>query len=57
MIEKAFFVGAEMKYLVRIGRDGLWEIRMAPGPGQQSYSPGEAVFLHWSASDGRLFFE
>jgi spermidine/putrescine ABC transporter ATP-binding subunit len=56
-IEKALFIGSEMKYLVRVGRDGLWEIRKTPGTQLQSYSPGEAVFLHWSTSDGRLFFE
>jgi len=56
-IEKSLFVGSEMKYLVRVGRDSLWEIRMTPGTQLQSYRPGEAVFLHWSAADGRLFFE
>lgn len=56
-IEKALFVGSEMKYLVRVGRDGLWEIRMTPGTSAGSFAPGEPIFLHWSASDGRLFFE
>ncbi len=56
-IEKAFFVGSEMKYLVRVVPERLWEIRMPPGIHRQSFAPGEPVFLHWSVSDGRLFFE
>jgi len=56
-IEKVFFVGSEMKYLVRVVSDRLWETRMTPGIHRQSFAPGEPVFLHWSVSDGRLFFE
>lgn len=56
-IEKAFFVGSEMKYLVRVVHDRLWETRTRPGIPRQSFAPGEPVFLHWSTSDGRLFFE
>ena len=56
-IEKALFAGSETKYLVRVGHDRLWEVRMTSGAHLASFAPGEPVFLHWSLSDGRLFFE
>ena len=56
-IEKALFAGSETKYLVRVGRDRLWEVRMTSEAHLASFAPGEPVFLHWSLSDGRLFFE
>ena len=56
-IEKVLFAGSDTKYLVRIGHDRLWEARMASGADLASFAPGEPVFLHWSLSDGQLFFE
>ena len=55
-IEKTLFAGSETKYLVRVGRETLWEARTS-GLATPAGAPGEAVFLHWASSDGRLFFE
>jgi spermidine/putrescine transport system ATP-binding protein len=56
-IEKLFFAGSDTKYLVRVGHDHLWEVRMTSALHTQSFAPGEPVFLHWSLSNARLFFE
>ncbi len=56
VIEKALFAGSDTKYLVRVGRENLWEIRTA-GASSLSYAPGDRVFVHWALPDGRLFFE
>ena len=56
-IEKVFFAGSDTKYLVRVGHDRLWEVRMTSAAHSASFTPGETVFLCWSATDGRLFFE
>ena len=56
-IEKALFAGSDMKYLVRVGPTYLWEARMPSGARSPAFAPGDPVFLHWSLSDGRLFFE
>lgn len=55
-IEKTLFAGSETKYLVRVGRESLWEARMS-GTATVAFTPGEHIFLHWSPADGRLFFE
>ncbi len=55
-IEKTLFAGSETKYLVRVGREALWEARTS-GLATPASAPGDAVFLHWASSDGRLFFE
>ncbi len=56
-IEKVLFAGSETKYLVRVGHDRLWEVRMTSGAPPAPFTSGEPVFLHWTLSDGRLFFE
>lgn len=56
-IEKVLFAGSDIKYLVRVGRDRLWETRATRGASSPSFATGDPVFLHWSLSDGRLFFE
>jgi spermidine/putrescine ABC transporter ATP-binding subunit len=56
-IEKVLFAGGDTKYLVRIGHEILWEVRRPSAAQQESFSVGTPVFLHWSFSDGRLFFE
>jgi len=55
-IEKVLFAGSETKYLVRVGRDRLWEARTT-GAGESPHAPGDAVFLHWAPGDGRVFVE
>lgn len=55
-IEKALFAGSETKYLIRVGRDALWEARTT-GAGPLPYASGDPVFLHWALGDGRVFFE
>ncbi len=55
-IEKALFAGSDTKYLVRVGRESLWEARTS-GMATPACAPGDAVFLHWTSSDGRVFFE
>ncbi len=56
VIEKALFAGSDTKYLVRIGRESLWEIRTT-GTVEPSFASGDRVFVHWALSDGCLFFE
>ncbi|MEK6801951.1 MAG: ABC transporter ATP-binding protein [Nitrospirota bacterium] len=56
-IEKVLFTGSETKYLVRVGRDRLWETRMTSNTSLSSFAAGDPVFLHWSLADARLFFE
>ena len=56
-IEKALFAGGDMKYLVRVGRECLWEVRMPLRADNESLPLGVPVFLYWSFADGRLFFE
>lgn len=56
-IEKMFFAGSDTKYLVRVGPDHLWEVRMTSAMHARSFDQGEPVFLHWSLSDAQLFFE
>ena len=56
LIEKALFAGSDTKYLVRVGRESLWEIRTT-GATSLSYAPGDRVFVHWALPDGALFFE
>ena len=56
-IEKVLFAGSDTKYLVRIGRECLWEVNRPSAADSAALSPGAPVFLHWSLSDGRLFFE
>ena len=56
-IEKVLFAGSDIKYLVRVSHDHLWEVKMTSTAHPASFAPGESVFLHWSLSDGRLFFE
>ncbi len=55
-IDKTLFAGSETKYLIRIGRESLWEARTS-GSETPALTPGEHIFLHWASSDGRLFFE
>ncbi|MCE3223459.1 MAG: potA [Nitrospira sp.] len=56
-IEKVLFAGSEMKYLIRVSRDHLWEVDTRPSAHSAGFTPGATVFLHWSTSDGRLFVE
>lgn len=56
LIEKVLFAGSETKYLVRVGRDSLWEARTTGGT-QASFVSGDPVFLHWALADGRMFSE
>lgn len=56
VIEKVLFAGSETKYLVRVGRDTLWETRTT-GSVQPPYASGDAVFLHWALGEGRVFVE
>ena len=56
VLEKVLFAGSETKYLVRVGRDRLWEARTS-GAMQLPYTSGDPVFLHWALGDGRVFFE
>ncbi len=56
-IEKTLFSGSNTKYLIRVGHDRLWEVRHRSGTHLPPFVLGEPVFLSWSASDGRLFFE
>ena len=56
-IEKVLFAGSETKYLVRVGHDSLWEVRMMSGAYLPPFAQDEPVFLHWCLADGRLFFE
>ncbi|GAB1721945.1 MAG: ATP-binding cassette domain-containing protein [Nitrospira sp. CR1.1] len=56
LIEKVLFAGSETKYLIRVGRESLWEARMS-GAAQQSFAAGEPVCLHWALTDGRVFVE
>ena len=56
LLEKVLFAGSDTKYLVRIGHDRLWEVKLTSAA-PAAFSVGEPVFLHWSLSDGRLFFE
>ena len=55
-IDKVLFAGSETKYLVRVGRDRLWEARTT-GAGESLHAPGDPVFLHWASGDGRVFVE
>lgn len=56
-VEKVFFAGSDTKYLVRVGRDRVWETRMASGTSHAPFTTGDPVFLHWSLADARVFFE
>ncbi len=56
-IEKVLFAGSDMKYLVRVAHDRVWETRMATGTSPVTFVPGDAVYLHWSSVDARLFYE
>jgi hypothetical protein len=56
LIEKVLFAGSETKYLIRVGRESLWEAR-STGAVPQPFVAGEPVCLHWSLADGRVFFE
>ena len=56
LIEKALFAGSDTKYLVRVGRENLWETKTT-GSAQPSFTSGDRVFVHWVLTDGRLFFE
>lgn len=56
VIEKVLFAGSETKYLIRVGREHLWEAR-ATGAMQPSFASGDPVFLQWALADGRVFFE
>ncbi len=56
-IEKVLFAGSDTKYLVRVGHDRLWEIRMTSRTHLAPFISGEPVFLHWTLSDGQVFFE
>jgi len=56
LIEKALFAGSDTKYLVRIGRGSVWEVRTT-GTSSLSGAPGDRVFVQWALADGRLFFE
>ncbi|HRC44824.1 MAG TPA: ABC transporter ATP-binding protein [Nitrospira sp.] len=56
-IEKVLFAGSEMKYLVRVGCDRVWETRMTSNTSLSPFAAGDPVFLHWSVADARLFFE
>jgi spermidine/putrescine transport system ATP-binding protein len=56
-IEKVLFAGSDTKYLVRVGHDRLWEIRMTSRTHLVPFISGEPVFLHWTLSDGQVFFE
>lgn len=56
LIEKTLFAGSDTKYLVRIGRGSVWEVRTT-GTSSLSGAPGDRVFVQWALADGRLFFE
>ena len=56
-IEKVLFAGSDTKYLVHVGHDRLWEVRMTSRIHPAPFSVGEPVFLHWTLSDGQVFFE
>ncbi len=56
-IEKVLFAGSDTKYLVRVGLDCLWEVSRPSSDDSAAFSLGTPVFLHWSLSDGRLFFD
>jgi spermidine/putrescine transport system ATP-binding protein len=55
-IEKLLFAGTVTKCLVRVGRGRLWELPVVSSQDDaKPLAPGEAVFLHWSASAARIF--
>ncbi len=56
-IEKVLFAGSDTKYLVRVGHDRFWETRMTSNASSSLFSVGDPVFLHWSPTDARLYFE
>lgn len=56
-VEKVLFAGSDTKYLVRVGRDRVWETRMASGASHAPFTAGDPVFLHWSLADARVFVE
>lgn len=55
-VEKILFAGSDTKYLVRVGRESLWEARTS-GTATPTFTLGEGIFLQWHSSDGQLFFE
>lgn len=56
-VEKVLFAGSDTKYLVRVGRDRVWETRMTSGASHAPFTAGDPVFLHWSLADARVFVE
>lgn len=56
-VEKVLFAGSDTKYLVRVGRDRVWETRMVSDRSHAPFTAGDPVFLHWSLADARVFFE